>query len=867
MVVSLFLLIPLAKAQWPPDPNVNLTVCDTSGNQELPKIAVTSDGGCYISWFDTRAGAYRVYMQRLDAQGVKQWGTTGLLVSNNTQSTSLVDWDLAVDDSNNAIVVFTDIRAGGVINPFAYKISPQGEFRWGANGVSLSNATTVFQADPKVVKTSDGSFVFVWQYGSSPNQVAMQKLNAAGVKQWGSDPILISGGAEHRWRPSLVASDSGCVILLYAAFTGTTISPQNYKLLSQKVSPTGTTVWADTVYSLGRVSGFFVPKIFSDGNYGAFYVWHDERGGANSTSYVQHFTSTGTELFPTNGSASSTLSGRLHNDAWVAYTPSNGETYMFWYETNSSTQNVHGVYGQKFSAAGSGIAFRPFGGGQPSFIRCFAKDSSAVVFYLQLSTATTHLVKGFRTDRNGTLLWGGSIKDVSSLVSGKGRLTGVLTSTGNSIFTWADSRQDANGVYAQNVNFDGTLGTSAPPPAPGWTLYASPFASSLGRVKAVSQNIAWAAGAGGTVLRSMDHGITWDSVGGGRIGTADVYAIDALDANTALVTTTPSTTTYILRTTNGGALWDTVYAQPAGFIIAIRMVSSTMGFAVGDPVGGTWTIAKTTNSGATWARIATEPTPTGGEGPTGLSTVGTTHLWIPSSNGGVYRSTSSGATWNRSTLPIATFIGGIWFNSTTNGVVGGNNGLAARTTDGGVSWTLTTIPGAGGIQSVGGAGPEFFVAKGTTIYRSIDQGVTWSASFSYSTAQLTFVGYGPYISGWVVGGGSNIAGYYGLMTDVRSDELLPPQYRLLQNYPNPFNPTTRIQFHLPARQAGVPYSGHVELKLYDVLGREVATLLNEELIPGRYSKEWDATGFSSGVYFYRLKAGMFVETRKLLLLR
>ncbi len=464
-IVLMSLIAATAFSQWSSDPNVNLAVSDTSGSQELPKIAATSDGGCYISWFDTRAGAYRVYMQRLNSQGVKQWDPQGLLISANPQSTSLVDWDLAVDDSNNAIVVFTDTRNGSAINPFAYKISPQGNFRWGANGVSLSNATTVFQADPKVAKTSDGGFVFVWQYGSSPNQAAMQRLDAAGVKQWGADPILVSGGAEHRWRPSLVGSDSGSVILLYAAFTGTTISPQNYKLLTQKVSPTGSTLWTDTVYSLGRVSGFFVPKIFSDGNRGAFYVWHDERGGANSTSYVQHFTSTGAKLFPIDGAASSTLPGRLHNDAWVSYTPANSETYMFWYETNSSTQSVYGVYGQKFSSNGtrmwpdSGVAFKGLAPNtQPSFIRTFAKDSAAVVYYIELISGTNRLIKGFKTDRNGNLLWGGIIKDVSSVSSDKGRLTGAFTSSGNSLLAWADKRLDGNGIYAQELNYNGQLG-------------------------------------------------------------------------------------------------------------------------------------------------------------------------------------------------------------------------------------------------------------------------------------------------------------------------------------------------------------------------------------------------------------------------
>ncbi len=465
-----------AFSQWSSDANVNLAVCDTSGSQELPKIVNTSDGGAYVSWFDTRGGAYRVYMQRLNAQGMKQWDRNGILISSNPQNTSLVDYDLGVDDSNYAVVVFTDIRNGGQIEPFAYRVSPQGTLVWGVNGVALSTSSSTFQANPKVVCTSDGSFVFAWIYASTPRKVAMQKLDYAGVKQWGTDPVLLAGtGTENLDYPAIVRSDNGSVILMNSGYTGTFVSPSNYRIYTQKYSPAGTPLWGsvpDTVYGLGRVSGFFVPRLIPDGSNGAFYVWQDDRNNTGSSfSHVQHITSNNTKLFPVNGSAGSTLAGRLHNDAWVSYTSANGETYMFWYETNSSTQSVYGVYGQKFSANGtrmwadSGVAFKSLASGtQPSFIRTFAKDSAAVVYYIELVSGTNRLIKGFKTDRNGNLQWGGTIKDVSSLLSDKGRLTGAFTSTGNSLLVWADKRLDGNGVYGQELNYNGQLGliTSVP---------------------------------------------------------------------------------------------------------------------------------------------------------------------------------------------------------------------------------------------------------------------------------------------------------------------------------------------------------------------------------------------------------------------
>jgi hypothetical protein len=89
---------------------------------------------------------------------------------------------------------------------------------------------------------------------------------------------------------------------------------------------------------------------------------------------------------------------------------------------------------------------------------------------------------------------------------------------------------------------------------------------------------------------------------------------------------------------------------------------------------------------------------------------------------------------------------------------------------------------------------------------------------------------------------------------------IPNGFRLLQNYPNPFNPTTAISYQLAA-------IGMVTLKIFDVLGREVSTLVNEIARPGVYKVQWDGSGLPSGIYFYRLQAGEYVETRKMVLIR
>jgi len=100
-----------------------------------------------------------------------------------------------------------------------------------------------------------------------------------------------------------------------------------------------------------------------------------------------------------------------------------------------------------------------------------------------------------------------------------------------------------------------------------------------------------------------------------------------------------------------------------------------------------------------------------------------------------------------------------------------------------------------------------------------------------------------------------------VITDVdETSSSVPVEFRLEQNYPNPFNPTTTILFALPRR-------AEVKLKIYDLLGREVATLLDKELQPGEYKVNFEARGLQSGIYFYRIEASGFVQTRKLTLLK
>jgi len=99
-----------------------------------------------------------------------------------------------------------------------------------------------------------------------------------------------------------------------------------------------------------------------------------------------------------------------------------------------------------------------------------------------------------------------------------------------------------------------------------------------------------------------------------------------------------------------------------------------------------------------------------------------------------------------------------------------------------------------------------------------------------------------------------------VINEIEEENIKANKYTLYHNYPNPFNPTTKIKY-------SVPQTSQVQIKVFDVLGNEIETLVNEEKRIGTYEITWYAENLPSGVYFYQIKAGSFVETKKMILMK
>lgn len=395
-----------------------------------------------------------------------------------------------------------------------------------------------------------------------------------------------------------------------------------------------------------------------------------------------------------------------------------------------------------------------------------------------------------------------------------------------------------------------------------WTIQSSGTSAALYSVHAVSRNVAWACGAGGTVFRTTNEGATWSPAG--TLAT-DTHTIAGLDSNIAIVGTSPfSSTAKIWKTTNGGTSW----AVKDSFGIStssLQMIDGTNGNYIADGLNGQY-IRKTTNGGETWSGAGTFPAPSAIYA---MFWFDAAHAWLGTNLGISLRTADGGSTWQNSPTSFVNEYS-LYFTTLDVGLVGSDVGVVNRTTDGGTTWTSgTSLPAAvlfiSGIRGT----LEFWASAGPTVYYTPSAGDSWTTAppnGNIGISQVNTISMirdGDNVFGWAVGNGGGIAHYKRITTDVNDEEEgILDRFSLSQNYPNPFNPTTAIPFSIPARTLG-----RTSLRVYDVLGREVATLVDEVKAPGRYQVTWDASTFSSGLYYSRLTSGSFTETKTMLLLK
>jgi len=417
-----------------------------------------------------------------------------------------------------------------------------------------------------------------------------------------------------------------------------------------------------------------------------------------------------------------------------------------------------------------------------------------------------------------------------------------------------------------------------------WTLQTSPIATDFNSCSAVSSTICWAVGPASGIIKTTNGGTTWVSAVGNLPAATDLYTCSATSDLDCWVGAGDGS---LYHTTNGGTTWTFVSlpAPATAFVDVVHFFTPQIGFVLGDPVGGVWCYYWTTNAGVNW-NFGPAPAATGTEAGWNNSycAIDTAHIWFGTNNSKIYKGSLRGGFTSSPTASINSFGVAFFDNNTGTGIMTTATNAAApnaNSTNGGTSWTNTAFTPAAtgfGIKALAnnyyGYGWMCVAGSATTggkIYRTTNKGTSWTEQPTTCPVGKNFLAISMFNvnCGWAVtgtgaaGGGSNggIFKYTDVLSEINpNNTTTPSNFVLEQNYPNPFNPSTTINY-------SIPKSAFVTLKVYDVLGNEVKTLVNEQQSVNNYSYTADFSNLTTGVYYYTLKAGDFTSTKKLMLIK
>ena len=351
------------------------------------------------------------------------------------------------------------------------------------------------------------------------------------------------------------------------------------------------------------------------------------------------------------------------------------------------------------------------------------------------------------------------------------------------------------------------------------------------------------------VIFTNDNGVNWFNVSTGL----PARQIDVLFADGSNIFAAENDAG-VYRSTDNGLSW-TVTGITVAYVYRFASIGTNL-FA-GDANSGVYL---STDNGVSWTSINKGLTNTL------IRTLfaNGTNLYAGTRGGGAFLSTDNGANWT-SILGLNKYVYS-FANIGSNLFAGTGNAGIFLSTDNGITWKAVNngITSFYPVYSLVTSGSNLFAGTyGGGVYLSTDNGSNWTEvneGLTFKSIQVLAV------SGSYLFAGADQSGVWRrslseLITGInKKTEYLLFKFSLSQNYPNPFNPTTTISYQLPEKSI-------VTLKVYDILGREIAELVNESKEAGNYKVTFDASNLSSGIYYYQIKAGNFVQSRKMLLIK
>lgn len=402
----------------------------------------------------------------------------------------------------------------------------------------------------------------------------------------------------------------------------------------------------------------------------------------------------------------------------------------------------------------------------------------------------------------------------------------------------------------------------------GWVQQPSGINKTLNTGFFINDNTGYAAGNSGVILKTINGGSNWIVVYNQPI--YDILAVTFLDANTgwAFMNGNINDSSFVIKTTNSGSLWAKTFIDTGSFqnnLAGLQFTGVNTGY-----LANSHGLSRTVNGGSSWSTLNS-----GVILPTCLSFINASTGWVAGYQSSMFKTTDSGQNWLQqfSSQPSTNSRAILFLNDLTGFYA--TDYAVYRSSNGGSDWdesfNVSNIYPRSFSFINANTGWVLALTADTSfrnvILRTDNSGATWGIhELILPSKRFNKLYFTSPNTGWLLGDSGYIYkttnGGFPIGIQPISTEI-PLDFSLSQNYPNPFNPSTIIRFDISGTSRA-----KTSLIVYDLLGREVIVLVNEQLAPGEYSVSFNAANYPSGIYYYRLSTGGdFSETRKMVLIK
>ena len=459
LVLAGLLVFTALHAQWVDDPINNTFIANCGNNDgEVYLSTNTNTGDTYVQWEGSASNGWSPTLQRLNFEGVPQWGNDGIHIGGHEFSS--MSEGVAMTTTTDGCVVSCFATYDGFT--YAVKIDPDGNFVWGEQGLQLFGGLGFSRTE--LTAGDDGGF---WALGFDYTNLYLQYVGADGTLG-PTTTISDSGGYKCMFGQLTLSIDNNVLLTYEKVGSGFYTDKELYVIA---VTPEGGIISPDQLLMSSQTfQSTYIHKAIADGMGGGYaYIWHPGIGGAFNT-YVFHFNEIGfSTINDQNGiSVHSTDPMNYYGYAYGAVDPVSHDLIVAYEQTDASTQSQSRLYVNRITATGEriwgeGILLADYVGVSYAdiMVDAFEDGSGFSVIYTKSSPSNSYFttIEAMGVDMNGNQLW------AKTLCSNVYRRT-VCDNTpgfimGQNIVTWVNCID--GGIYGQNIGPDGTMGPIEPP--------------------------------------------------------------------------------------------------------------------------------------------------------------------------------------------------------------------------------------------------------------------------------------------------------------------------------------------------------------------------------------------------------------------